>query len=350
MRRAARIWCVVTALALSVVGPGALIAAGDDGPSGPEPTGRPTRTILRPTEIAQPAPPKPSAKEIIIVVSGVNSSAQDPTFDALQAKLFDDPRYEVHRFGADPAYPYDTLGSLDLAAEHLTNEIRDLSLTHPAVHIVAHSMGGDVVDRAFAQGLSAKDGVATYVALSSPHNGSASLAAVESVLELVGDTALELRALFSAKLDVGSAAARDLAHATPVPPPVGVTRADLRIATDLAVTSRDAKDPGVESRTLAPADLGGYLDGHGAITSDPRVLDLVMTTIATRAVPPDTRTVEAKQSAELQSLGALGLSIALCVVGLGAACAFAFALQRTPAIRWITRPLAEARLREIRRK
>ena len=106
----------------------------------------------------------------------------------------------------------------------------------------------------------------------------------------------------------------------------------------------------MESRTLVPADFGGYLDGHGAITSDPRALDLVMTTIATRAVPPDTRTVEAKQSAELQSLGALCLSAALCVVGLGAACALAFALQRTPAIRWITRPLAEARLREIRRK
>src|SRR5204862_675838 len=99
-------------------------------------------------------------------VSGVNSSAQDPTFDALQARLFDDPGYEVHRFGADPAYPYDTQGSLDQAAGNLTNEIRDLGRTHPAVHIVAHSMGGDVVDRAFALGLSASDGVATYVALS----------------------------------------------------------------------------------------------------------------------------------------------------------------------------------------
>jgi len=350
MRRAVRVWCVVTALALSVVGPGALVAAGDDGPSGPAPTGHPTRTILRPTEISQPAPAKPSAKEVIMVVSGVNSSAQDPTFDALQAELFDDPGYEVHRFGADPAYPYDTLGSLDQAADDLTREIRDLGLTHPAVHIVAHSMGGDVVDRALANGLSAKDGVATYIALSSPHSGSASLAAAEPVLAAAGDTALELRALLSAKLDVGSAAAHDLAHAQPAPRVSGITRLDLRIATDLAVTSRDAADPGVESRTLVPSDLGGLLDGHGAITRDRRALDLIMTTIATRAVSPDTRSAPEKQLADLESLGALGLSATLCLVGIAAACALSFTLQRLRPIRWITRPLAVARLRDIRRK
>ena len=341
---------MVTALALSVAGPGVLVASGDDGPSGPAPTGRPTRTVLRPTEISQAAPPKPSAKEVIIVVSGVNSSAQDPTFDALQAKLFGDPGYEVHRFGADPNYPYDTLGSLDQAADGLTREIRDLSLTHPAVHIVAHSMGGDVVDRAIANGLSATDGVVTYIALSSPHSGSAALAAAEPVLEQAGDTALELRALLSTKLDVGSAAAHDLAHAQPAPRTAGITRVDLRIATDLAVTSRDAADPGVESRTLGPTDLGGFLDGHGAITGDARALDLITTTIATRAVPPDTRSAPEKQLADLESLGALGLSTVLCLAGLAAACLVSFALQRLQPIRWITRPLAEARLREVRRK
>jgi hypothetical protein len=350
MRRAVRVWCVVTALAFSVVGPGALVAAGDDGPSGPAPTGHPTRTILRPTEISQPEPPKPSAKQVIIVVSGVNSSAQDPTFDALQAELFDDPGYEVHRFGADPAYPYDTLGSLDQAADGLTREIRDLSLTHPAVHIVAHSMGGDVVDRALANGLSAKDGVVTYVALSSPHSGSASLAAAEPVLAAAGDTALELRALLSAKLDVGSAAAHDLAHAQPAPRVPGITRLDLRIAPDLAVTSRDAADPGVESRTLVPSDLGGFLDGHGAITRDRRAIDLIMTTIATRTVPPDTRSGPEKALADLESLGALGLSAALCLAGIAAACALSLTLQQLRPLRWITRPLAVARLRDIRRK
>ena len=341
---------MATAVALFVAGPGALVAAGDDGPSGPAPTGHPTRTILRPTEISEHAPPKPSAKEVILIVSGVNSSAQDPTFDALQAKLFNDPGYEVHRFGADPSYPYDTLGSLDEAADDLTGEIRDLSRTHPAVHIVAHSMGGDVVDRAIAKGLSAADGVATYVALSSPHSGSAALAAAEPVLEQAGDTALELRALLSTKLDVGSAAARDLAHAQPAPSTSGITRLDLRIATDLAVTSQDARDPGVESRTLVATGVGAFVDGHGSITSDPRAVDLIMTTIATRVAPPDTRSASEKRLADLESAGALVLSAALCAAGLAAACVLSFTLKRFQPIRWITRPLAEARLREIRRK
>ena len=350
MRRAIRAWCVVTALALSVVGPGALVAAGDDGPSRAAPAGRPTRTILRPTEISEPAPQKPSAKEVILVVGGVNSSAQDPTFDALVAKLFADPRYEVHRFGADPAYPYDTLGSLDASAGDLTNEVRDLGRTHPAVHIVAHSMGGDVVDRAFANGLSATDGVATYIALASPHSGSASLAATEPVLARAGDESLEVRALFSGKLDVGSDAARDLAHAKPVPPPAGVVRLDLRMSTDWTVTSVDARDPGVESRTLVPTDLGAYVDGHGAITHDPRALELVMTTITTRAIPADTRSEELKEVADAQSAGALGVSLAICGLGLLLVCGVVVVLHGCAALRLVTRPLAEARLRDVRRK
>src|SRR5947209_5381027 len=112
MRRAIRAWCVVTALALSVVGPGALVAAGDDGPSRSAPTGRPTRTILRPTEISEPAPQKPSAKTVIILVSGIGSDAPDGTFDAMVAALDKDPAYEIHRFGGDPAHPYDTHGSI----------------------------------------------------------------------------------------------------------------------------------------------------------------------------------------------------------------------------------------------
>src|SRR5439155_589326 len=50
--------------------------------------------------------------------------------------------------------------------------IRSLAPTHSVVHIVTHSMGGVVADRAFAQGLSHEDGVATYVAWSAPHSGS----------------------------------------------------------------------------------------------------------------------------------------------------------------------------------
>src|SRR6266542_1616997 len=172
MRRAIRAWCVVTALALSVLGPGALVAAGDDGPPKPVATDRPIRTSIRPSELAEPRPVPPSDKIVILLVSGIGSDAHDPTFDALVSALLADPRYEVHRFGGDPAHPYDTLGSINENADQLTAQIRDLAKTHPKIEIVAHSMGGPVVDAAFRRGLSAADKVDTYIALASPHDGS----------------------------------------------------------------------------------------------------------------------------------------------------------------------------------
>ena len=75
-----------------------------------------------------------------------------------------------HRFGGDPAHPYDTHGSIEANADQLTAEIRGLAATHPKVDIVAHSMGGAVVDAAFRRGLSASDKVATYIATVTKHN------------------------------------------------------------------------------------------------------------------------------------------------------------------------------------
>jgi hypothetical protein len=107
----------------------------------------------------------------------------------------------------------------------------------------------------------------------------------------------------------------------------------------------------VESRALVPSELGGYLDGHGAITRDPRALDLVMTTIATRAIPADTRSDVQKEIAAVESVGALGVALTLCAFGAVIACALAFALRGGGApIRLVTRGLAEARLRDVRRK
>jgi hypothetical protein len=70
--RALRASGVVTILALSIVGPGALVAAGDDGPPRTPPTDRPTRTVLRPTELpdqARPVVAKQSDKIVILLVS-----------------------------------------------------------------------------------------------------------------------------------------------------------------------------------------------------------------------------------------------------------------------------------------
>jgi len=172
--RALRASGVVTILAFSIVGPGALVAAGDDGPPRALATGRPTRTVPRPAELPDQAPPivaKQSDNIVILLVSGIGSDAPDSTFDALVSALDYDPRYEIHRFGGDPAHPYDTHGSLDANADQLTAEIRELAQTHPKIEIVAHSMGGAVVDEAFRRGLSASDKVESYVALAVPHDG-----------------------------------------------------------------------------------------------------------------------------------------------------------------------------------
>lgn len=287
MRRAVRAWCVVTALALSVVGPGALVAAGDDGPSRSVPTGRPTRTILRPTEISKLPPQHPSEKEIILLVSGIGSDAPDSDFDSIVAALDKDPRYEIHRFGGDAAHPYDTHGSLEENADQLTAEIRELAKTHPKIDIIAHSMGGAVVDVAFHRGLSANDKVATYIALAAPHDGSTEARIGQPFLAL-GDllgARTELRAI-SAGLaqDVGSRAAQDLAAIHAGPPPRGVTRLDVRMATDAIVTAPDAWTPNVTSRTLLPTTAGS-IEGHGGVTTDPQAIALITSTIASGRPP-----------------------------------------------------------------
>ncbi|HEX9494966.1 MAG TPA: hypothetical protein VGA38_04320 [Candidatus Limnocylindria bacterium] len=286
MLRSLRVSCAVTAIALSVVGPGALTAAGDDGPRPPFPSDRPTRSILRPTEIASPAP-KPSDKEIILLVSGIGSDAPDGTFDKLIEALSKDPRYEIHRFGGDPAYPYDTHGSVGANAERLTEEIRALGATHPSIHIVAHSMGGAVADAAFANGLSARDKVVSYISLASPHNGSSGAATSQAWLPFAGlfGAGTEMRAISAGfAQDIGSRAVADLAVVRAGPPPPGVVRLDLRMVTDLIVTAPDAWAPGVTRRTLLPTTIES-LEGHGGVTTDPRAIALVTSTLAAGRPP-----------------------------------------------------------------
>ena len=278
---------MVTALALSVVGPGALVAAGDDGPPRSFPTGRPTRTVLRPTEIVDPPPAKLSDKTVVILVSGVGSDAPDGTYDAIVAALDNDPHYEIHRFGGDRVHPYDTLGSLDASADQLTAEIRQLAKTHPKIDIVAHSMGGAVVDAAFRRGLSASDKVATYVALATPHDGS-TLAKIGqpflAVSGLLGARA-EFRAITAALAqDIGSRAVQDLATIHAGPPPQGVTRLDLRMGTDGIVIAPDAWTPNVMSRTLLPTTVGS-IEGHGGVTTDPHAIAIITSTISADRPP-----------------------------------------------------------------
>src|SRR5260221_1270004 len=163
------------------------IASADDGTGSRPPCTPPQRgpscTILRPLAPPQRIPP-PGAPECIVAVGGLGSLNDDympdpktnktaDTFESLLAAFRNDPRYQIHRFGSsdeDPGFRYDTSGSIDAGGLALRDFVRSLSGRCALIHIVAHSMGGAVADRAFSLGLSAADGVATYLPISAPHN------------------------------------------------------------------------------------------------------------------------------------------------------------------------------------
>jgi hypothetical protein len=302
---------VVIALAL-LPAAGALTASADDGRSPAGQTGRPPSpspvplTQLRPGSSTpppallrsfEPDPPgpvelrPPSAKELVIFVGGYGSTQDDRAFDVLRAR-FPSDRFDVVRFGDDPRFPYDTYGPIDTSAAALTAQIRAAAATHSDVHIVSHSMGGNVVDRAFASGLSAADGVRTDIAIAAPHNGAVFAKVPTSVLGLIGPVRDIVRAIaVTITRDPDTHAARDLATTRPIAPPPGVVRLDLSLATDGLVNMHDALDPGVQQRVYLPASPAEALDGHGGSLTNKEIGGVIAETIATRQIPADHRDV-----------------------------------------------------------
>jgi hypothetical protein len=273
----------------------ALVASADEGPpfrpvdAGPRL--RPPLTVLRGVERAAAAPaiaPDTKKKELVVLVGGYASEFDAHVFDAFRTRIAQEGGYDVVRFGQDLG-TYDTLGAVDANAMQLRDSIRSASTSYDGVHIVTHSMGGVVADRAFALGLSANDGVTTYVAWAAPHDGSHAAQALQGTLSLSGPARDDTRSFTAAYFrDPDSAAVRDMARLhVPVPPP-GVVRLDLRLATDALVSTADTRDPGVESRVLLPGSFG-ELEGHGGILQSEEALDLTIATIRTRAVPADHR-------------------------------------------------------------
>ncbi len=261
------------------------IASADDGSPSASPSPRPPFVVLRP--FAEPTGPITAVggrvPEIVLLVGGFGSDNGDDAFGELTASLVSNGLV-VRRFGADDSFRYDTLGSIDQSADTLCAAVRSAAREYAAVSIVAHSMGGVVVDRAMSRCMTGGE-VATYVAWSSPHAGSSVARRGQDALALAGDARSDLAGLLAGlgpSLD--TAAARDLASPparTPVPGPV---RLDLREATDLLVPSRDARDGAVTQRTLL-----GSLEGHGGILTDDRAIELTERTILERRVPPDDR-------------------------------------------------------------
>lgn len=228
-------------------------------------------------------------KELVIFVGGYGSQPNDGAFDVLAAR-FPADRYDVRRLGDDPRFPYDTYGGVDANAQVLTDQIRSIGGDYSAVNIVSHSMGGVVTDRAFGQGLSAADGVRTFVAIAGPHSGADYARAPAFLLPIIGPVEDIVRAVgVAAARDPGSDAIRDLAVARPIPVPVGVARVDVSLATDGLVNEYDARDPGVSQRVFLPATLRELIDGHGGSLVNREIGDLVVETVRTHEVPPDRR-------------------------------------------------------------
>lgn len=281
-----------------------------------------------------------------MVVGGLGSSATDGTWDSVLALYRDDPRIEVRRFGADPRYPYYTSGDLDANGLRLRDEIRSLTPRYTAIHLITHSMGGAVADRAFAQGLSDADGIRTYIALAAPHNGATAARIAQGTLAIAGDEALELRAATAALLhDPATPAVRDLASRPVAPSIAGLNRLDLRLATDLLVAGPDSRVTGGESRTLLPSSFA-TIEGHGGILRDPAALNIISRTIAGGAPPPDDRGVLLREATDLASRTADELAALLLMAGAAAAIALAQVLRMARFPRLFTRPAAERALRQ----
>ncbi len=325
MRARTMVAAVFVALALAAA-PHAALA---DGPAA-SPPGRPAPVVLRAVDAPQrDAVLGAPRREIVVFVGGIWSRSDDGVFADLERRMRASG-YDVLRFGDDPRFVYDTSGPIAANGERFRDQIRALSPRYDAIHVVTHSMGGNVVDSAFADGLGASDGVATYVALASPHSGSSLAAIAQTVVLAAGDARGDLSAILGRDLD--GRAVRDLARPTSPPRVDGVARLDLREATDWTVGRDDMRDGAVASRTLGSLAL----DGHGAITADPAAMDIVSRLIAERRVPPDERSAVLIAASELEArhADALRRTALACLLLVG--CVGATLLRKTrPARRGI---------------
>jgi len=328
---------VLAAVALPFLPVGTSAALADEGspvaPASVSPRVRPPEGVLRHVDADRLAVPAmslaPRGKELIVLVGGYQSCAcpDDGTFDTIRDRIATDGGFDVVRFGGDPRFPYDTYGPIAPSAINLRDQIRSLAPAYDAVHVITHSMGGVVADQAFAHGLSRDDGVVSYVSLAAPHSGSDAARALVAAGTVTGTMSGPLReSLLWFQMEADSPAVRDLALASPVPPPPGVVRLDLREGTDVLVTHLDARDPGVTTRTLWTQP-----EGHGDILKDSSAIDLTLRTIRERRVPPEDRprAVVGWIDSQSERIGTtvLGVICALAVV----TCALAL-IKRVPAV------------------
>lgn len=274
------------ALAL-IAGPFAVVASAEPGCGG---VGRPTCTILRPL----PGPSREQTtvgwgQDCIVIVGGFGSPTDGSDAGFFSMALGDlawSIDHRLIRFGVDQG-DYETTGAISRSGAELRRVIRSISPDCDAIHLLAHSMGGVVVDRALAKTEPAALGVATYVAMASPHNGATLARVVTAVVEHEPLLGMGITALSSA-LDrpVASDAVRDLATTRAARRIPRLEHVRVRMKNDLFVHAADHRDRRVDVREFDPATWDEK-EGHGDIVRNERVQTLVRQTVRTGRVPPE---------------------------------------------------------------
>ncbi|MDE3113524.1 MAG: hypothetical protein KGK34_11355 [Chloroflexota bacterium] len=258
-------------------------------------------TILRPPATALPKEESgPLGPQCVIAVGGFASTNGDRAFDPLLAWSDGDPRFRAYHFGYDtPGFRYDSTGSIDESAEALAAFVASLRDECADVHVVTHSMGGAVADRAFAKDLS---GVRTYVALAGPHNGATVARIVVPHLAVDPLLAAEVHEILRDGPDPTTRAGHDLARmAPPHRTPRTTATLRLRLATDAFVLRRDTLDRRVDAREYLPDAEWDQLEGHGGVLDNGEIHDVVWATIVSRRPSPDRRSRDERAVADAVS-------------------------------------------------
>lgn len=281
-------------LALGIVSVGSAVALADDGPPRVASTAGPVRphdTILR---LAASG-----GRELVLFVGGFASDPRDISpFAALAARLRE---HHIAYFGADRDGAYDARGSIALHGAQLRDAVRRKVRRddYERVHIVAHSMGGNVSDAAFEAGLSWRDNVDSYTAIDAPHRGSAVARAARRALEdpLVPRT--EARELLRA---LGEGVARvavtgdepaifDLATSRERAAPDRVRTVIVAVPNSELVAGSESRLRGAERWVVPVMPVGRTGDAlkvgaHGLVLDDPVAREIVFANVEGHWVKP----------------------------------------------------------------
>lgn len=294
--------CLALTLAtLLIAGPFATAAAADGAMCTAAP-GRPACTILRPVDAPPARGSAPMSGECVVIVGGLGSptdNSDEGFFGAALGDVADDERFRTIRFGVDQG-SYDTTGDISRSGEELRSVLDGASDECGSVHLLAHSMGGVVADRALSK---STRGIATYVALSSPHNGANAARAIRPAIEAdaLFAAGARLAAVAAGAHDPTAEAVRDLARARAPRPARAEAAVRLRIVTDALVLRRDNHDRRVDFREYLPVSLE-QSEGHGEIVHHPVAQGVVRDTITRHRAPDDARPPEEIRAATLASL------------------------------------------------